>query len=71
MISPDNKDMSIVKDNEIAYILSKFNTDFIYVTVTEALQCRLRYYDSVNPNIVSGYEVIFKQAMEEYPNIIM
>ena len=67
MINSENKELAIAHDNEVAYVLSKFNADFIYNTVNEALNMKLRHYEFVMPNIVSGYEVMFKQIISDYP----
>jgi hypothetical protein len=68
MINSENNELAVTHDNEIAYVLSKFGEDFIYNTVVEALSLRLHYYDLVMPNIVSGYETMFKQILLDYPD---
>lgn len=66
MINPDNRELEMTHDNELAYMLSKFNSDFIYMTVQESLNTRLRYYSMGAPNIISSYETIFKQMLVNY-----
>ena len=68
MINPDNRELIITHDNEIAYVLSNFNEDFIYNTIMESLTMKIRFYDSLMLNIVRGYESMFKQILIEYPN---
>lgn len=68
MINPDNRELIVTHDNEIAYVLSNFNEDFIYNTIMESLTMKIRFYDSLMPNIVRGYESMFKQILIEYPN---
>ena len=48
-------------DNQLAGILSQFNTDYIMEYIDDAIGKRLRLYDIMNlPNIVYGYEARFK-----------
>lgn len=68
MLNSNNKELEITHDNELAYVLSKFSTDFIYVTVKESLNNTVHYYNNSTPNIVTGYETIFKQTLVEYPD---
>lgn len=68
MLSPENRELSIVHERELTYILSKFNEDFIYTSVVESLNTRIRYYDQSIPNIVTGYEQMFKQILAEFPD---
>ena len=48
-------------DNQLAGILSQFNTDYIMEYIDDAIEKRLRLYDTMNlPNIVYGYEARFR-----------
>lgn len=68
MIDSNNRELMVTHDNELAYILSKFNTDFIYVTVRESLNNTVQYFNNSMSNIVTAYETIFKQTLMEYPD---
>ena len=49
MTSPEKKGVVITHESEVAYILGKYNTNFIYSTTIHALQNRIRYYDIKSP----------------------
>ena len=68
MINSTNSDYSVSHESELAYVLSKFNNDFIYTTVNESLGSRLRNYDFSSPNIVNAFEQNFIITKEEFPN---
>lgn len=68
MINSANTDYEVTNDNELAYILSKFDIDYVYTTVTESLANKLRMYDMPLPNIVISFEHAFKQVEEDYPD---
>lgn len=54
-------------DNQLAGILSQFNTDYIMEYIDDAINKRLRLYDTLNlPNIVYGYEVRFRQLTDGF-----
>lgn len=69
MLSPDNREYTVTHDNEIAYILSHFDDDFIYSTVEESIKAvsTLSVY-RVLPNIPAGYETNFKLYLSDYPD---
>lgn len=67
MISPENSEYSIATDNEVAAVLSHFNNDYIYATVTQSINMKIRPYTMPMPNIVVSYEQYFKQAIDTYP----
>lgn len=54
-------------DNQLAGILSQFNSDYIMDYIDDALEKRLRLYDTLNlPNIVYSYEMRFKQLSDGF-----
>ena len=68
MLNPDNKEYTVTHDNEVAYILSRFDDDFIYNTIDESINSisKLSVYRSL-PNIPAGYETNFKLYLTDYP----
>lgn len=66
MINSTNTDYSVTHDNELAYVLSKFNDDFVYSTVTESIKNKLRNYEVPLPNIIISFEQMFKVTEGEY-----
>lgn len=68
MINSANTEFGITHDSELAYVLSKFNNDFIYITVLESLNNKLRCYESYLPNIVASFEQKLKVISSEYPD---
>ena len=69
MLNPENKEYTVTHDNEIAYILSRFDDDFIYNTIDESIKSifQLSVYRSL-PNIPAGYETNFKLYLTDYPD---
>lgn len=67
MINSTNADYAVTNNSELAYIFSKFNDDFIYTTVNESLNNKLRSYETSLPNAVISFEQMFKSTLEEYP----
>lgn len=70
MINSTNSDYAITHENELAYVLSKFNSDFVYNTITESLNSRLRVYGYNTPNIVNAFEQNFIAAKSDFPDNI-
>lgn len=70
MINSTNSDYSVSHESELAYVLSKFNNDFVYTTVNESLGNRLRNVDYTSPNIVKAFEENFNITKEEFPDNI-
>ena len=68
MINSTNSEFENTHENELAYVLSKFNNDFIYNTVNESLSNKLRVYSYEAPNIINAFEQNFLLAKEEFPN---
>ena len=69
MINSTNTDMTVTHDNELAYVLSKFNSDFIYTTVNESINSKLRTYNAPLPNLVISFETMLKQVLADYPEM--
>lgn len=67
MINSTNSDYAITNNSELAYVLSKFNEDFIYNTVNESIQNKLRNYEVPLPNIVMSFEQMFKNTLNDFP----
>ena len=67
MINSTNTEFGGTHESELAYVLSKFNNDFIYNTVNESLANKLRVYDYEAPNIVIAFEQNFVLVKEEFP----
>lgn len=63
-----NSDYTIATDNELSAVLSHFNNDYIYSTVTQSIATKIRPYTMPMPNIVISYEQYFKQAIDRYPD---
>lgn len=68
MINSTNLEFEVSHENELAYVLSKFNNDFIYNTVNESLANKLRVYSYEAPNIINAFEQNFLLTKEEFPN---
>ena len=69
MISPENKEYAITHENEIAYVLSKFDDDFVYNTVDESINNIFKYFTfRLMPNIPQGYETNFRCLLIDYPD---
>jgi len=69
MFNSNNSEYAIVTDNEVAQILSHFNNDYVYATVTRSISEKLRPYSMSLPNIVISYEQYYKQATDNYPDV--
>lgn len=69
MLSPENSEYTITHENEIAYILSKFDDDFVYNTVDESINNIFKYFTfRLMPNIPMGYETNFRCLLVDYPD---
>ena len=68
MVSGTNG-LKITYESELTEVLSNYNQDFIYSTVTESLNNRLRCYDIPIPNLIASLEEQFKLNQEEYNNL--
>lgn len=70
MLNPDDRESVITHDNEISYVLSNFDEDFIYNTIMESIQTKLKYCSVAmfsKPNLIIIYENQFKQLLSDYP----
>lgn len=67
MINSNNEEFALTNNSELSYILGKFNDEFIYNTVNESLNNKLRNYEISLPNVVMSFEQTFKSILEEYP----
>ena len=67
MINSNNSEYSIASDYELSAILSHFSNDYIYNTITQSINNKIRPYSMSMPNIVISYEQYFKNATEVYP----
>lgn len=68
MMNSSNSEYAISHENELAYVLSKFNSDYVYNTVIESLNTKLRSYGYSVPNIVNAFEQNFIVAKADFPN---
>ena len=57
---------NITTENEVASVLSHFNSEFIFDLVRDNLQKKFNYNTIVSPNIVASFEQNFKQIMSIY-----
>lgn len=58
---------SIATENELAEILSNYNTDFVYSIVTETMKKRFQIVPVVSPpNVVGEWEQNFKAILSQY-----
>lgn len=69
MINSTNSEFEVTQEKELAYILSKFNQDFVYLTVEESLKNKLRNYNSSMPNIVAALNQEFAEVKAKYNNL--
>lgn len=65
---PSNSEYSIIRDGEVATLLSHFEHDFIYSVVTQSIQDKIRAYGMNMPNIIISYEQHFREILETYPD---
>lgn len=68
-VSQNNHIFNIVSENQIATILSHFNSDYIMSSIIEKINTR-NFYSMNNPNVVYSYELNFQQIKSFYPNDI-
>lgn len=68
MINSTNSEFQATHENELAYVLSKFNSDFIYNIVNESLANKLRVYSYEAPNIINAFEQNFNITTNDYPD---
>ena len=68
MINSTNSEYAISHESELAYILSKFNNDFIYNTLNESLTNKLRVNGFSLPNMVVAFEMNFENVKQNYPD---
>lgn len=66
-VAQNNHIFNIVSENQIATILSHFNSDYIMNSIIEKIRSR-NFYSMNNPNVVYSYELNFKQIKSFYPN---
>lgn len=57
---------NIASENQIATILSHFNSDYIMDSIVEKINSR-NMYSMNNPNVVYSYELNFNQLKQLYP----
>ena len=69
MIDSNNTEYEITQENELAYILSRFNQDYVYITIEESLKNRLKPYSFTMPNIIMALKYEFEAAKINYNNI--
>lgn len=69
MINSNNSEFEVTKENELAYILSRFNQDYVYLTVNESLKNKLRNYSYTMPNLVAAMKQEFEAIKVNYNNI--
>lgn len=67
MMNSSNSEYAITHENELAYVLSKFENDFVYSTVIESLNNKLRNYSNSIPNIVNAFEQNFISIKADFP----
>lgn len=67
MIDSNNRELEITKIGELSTILNYYNDDFIFITVTESLNNRIRPYPVSLPNMVIAFENNFKLTLDTYP----
>lgn len=53
-------------DNQLAGILTRFNTDYVLDVVEDSLENRFRLYDLPMPNMIYSYEANFKQLTDNF-----
>lgn len=60
---------NITSENEIAIILSRFNSNYIFDVIKDTIQNRFSNYNYLtNPNVVSAFEQNFKDLQARYPS---
>jgi len=65
-VAQNNHIFNIVSENQIATILSHFNSDYIMSSIIEKINSR-NFYSMNNPNVVYSYELNFQQIKYYYP----
>lgn len=66
-VAQNNHIFNIVSENQIATILSHFNSDYIMSSIIEKISSR-NFYSMNNPNVVYSYEINFQQIKSLYPS---
>ena len=69
MINSTNSEFEVTQEKELAYILSRFNQDYVYLIVEESLKNRLRNYSCSMPNVVSAMKQEFEVIKTNYNNL--
>ena len=59
---------SITTENEIAVILSHFNSQYIFDVIKDSLQKKFNYNTIASPNVVASFEQNFKYLKATYPS---
>lgn len=65
-----NSEYNIISDSEISSILSHFSPEMAFDTIDFILQNKSVYYSPAiaKANIINGYEMMFRQYLEQYPD---
>ena len=65
-----NSEYNIISDSEISSILSHFSPEMAFDTIDFILQNKSVYYspEIAKANIINGYEMMFRQYLEQYPD---
>lgn len=66
MVQSNSLLYNIVSDNQLASILSYFDSDYIHSIVDNSLQCRFRPYNPPMPNLVNSLEMDYKSVINQY-----
>lgn len=69
MINSTNSEFEATQEKELAYILSRFNQDYVYLTVEESLKNKLRNYTAAMPNIVAAMKQEIEILKVNYNNL--
>lgn len=68
MALPSNLEYRIATNNELATVLSRFNTNFILEIISDNLKRKYQPYNPFTPNTVEALEQRFKLTIQEYPD---